>query len=162
MATGGRDGSDVRCPRCGSMSLPVAGDPVRRCSSCNKPLGPDDSYDQIDISNMPACTCGAVGADDFAFRSVDGVLSLVCVHCGKTLETNETSDSDDVDGGPTRRRGDSPTFDAGSFECPKCTNNDDRRFKAEYNLKTGRLYKIKCLVCGHGNTNRENAPVKGK
>jgi transcription elongation factor Elf1 len=159
MATGGRDANDVNCPRCGSVSSSIDGDTVRWCRPCNAPFGIDDSCNPA----LSACSeCGATDANDFEFRLLDGAMSLACVRCGTTLMTGVTSEGSD--GAPTgcHNNEDFRTPDVGSFECPKCTNNDDQFFRAEYNLKTGRLYKVQCLVCGHGNTNKENAPVTSK
>lgn len=91
----------------------------------------------------------------------DPSRGIMCKKCQKPYNVDEDDDDDDDDGhleganvnddNADISRNDQNSDFSGWIECPKCPNRTFDLFDIT-KREDGRIHKVKCMACGHGNT----------
>lgn len=149
-----------------------------RCKKCDKPytlltsieedfssvLGSDGDInddDGLDFAGLECCNCPNKEPACFSVSHHDNghLRSITCLICnhGNTFHESGASSG----GGPSLNDGEWGTgndaagveFSGSRIECIKCPNTDANLFDVTLH-PDGRIHKVTCKKCGHGNTFR--------
>ena len=146
---------------------------VTQCMQCNQIYGVDDSIGLDELLDMLGqgqfrcrTPCKECGNDDpnkilvkLEGRGEVMVYTLTCTKCDALYLEFEVQGHADAGKDTPPNDGKTNESKVGDevelrMECPKCENTEEELFQKT--MRGDRIYKIRCLACGHGNTFHEN------
>lgn len=145
----------LKCKRCGK---PYA---LSTSSDEDLPSLLDSDADALDFSGVECCKCRNKEPACFSVSHYDNghlrsITCLICYH-GNTFHESDAG----AGGGSSSKDGELGTgldsagveFGGARIECINCPNTNEELFDVTYH-PDGRIHKITCLACMHGNTFR--------